>query len=91
MIPEFEEFTQHLLIRNTKSIHQNLIDAHEDEERERLLDHLERKEAMEEKMVNTKQMVRYGLKYTSYRIYMVINYMVKSHIRSILSGSYVGS
>ena len=48
--------TQHLLLRNTKSIHQNLIDAHEDEERDRMLDHLERKEAMEEKMVNTKQM-----------------------------------
>ena len=64
MIPEFEEFTQHLLIRNTKSIHQNLIDAHEDEERDRMLDHLERKEAMEEKMVNTKQMGRKSSRFT---------------------------
>ena len=54
-----EELTQHWpTIRNTKSIHQNLIEAHEDEERDRMLDHLERKEAMEEKMVNTMQMVR---------------------------------
>jgi minichromosome maintenance protein 10 len=43
-------------IRNTKSRHQNLIDSHEDEERDRRFDDLEKKEAMEEKMVNTKEM-----------------------------------
>ena len=44
-------------IRNKKSIHQNLVESYEDEQCDRMFDHLEKKEAMEEKMVNTKQLV----------------------------------
>ena len=44
-------------IRNKKSIHQNLVESHEDEQCDRMFAHLEKKEAMEEKMVNTKQLV----------------------------------
>lgn len=43
-------------IRNAKSINQRLVEAHEDEETERVLDRLEKKEAMEEKMLNTTEL-----------------------------------
>lgn len=42
-------------IRSKKSKFQNLIEAHEDDQVDKALDTLEKKESMEEKMINTKE------------------------------------
>ena len=42
-------------LKNTKSLNQNLVHDAELEAEEKYFDHLEKKEAMEEKMINTKE------------------------------------
>ncbi len=44
-----------------------MIDSYENEQEEKMFDHLERKEAMEEKMINTKELVRETVVHSIYR------------------------